>query len=114
VLLVEDSSLVLDALRILLQEHGYAVSTADSIESARNAVAEHPPDIALLDITLPDGDGLELAREWVKEHSTVVIALTGHADEETRSRCLDAGCHDVLVKPVATAELISHLQAVQT
>lgn len=108
---MEDSSLIVDALRLLLEEHGYDVTSADSIESARNAVSNRRPDFALLDVTLPDGDGLELATEWSRAQSTVVLALTGHADEDTRARCLAAGCRAVLIKPVLSAELLRELTA---
>lgn len=112
-MLVEDSSLVVEALRLLLEEHGYEVTAADSIESARTAVAHGRPDFALLDLTLPDGDGLELASEWSRAQSMVVLALTGHADEATRARCLKAGCRAVLIKPVLSAELLRELGAAQ-
>ena len=101
----------MDALRLLLQEHGYEVTTADSLESARNAVAHRRPDFALLDLTLPDGDGLELASEWSRAEAIVALALTGHADEATRARCLAAGCRAVLIKPVLSAELLKELSA---
>lgn len=112
-LLIEDSTLVVDALRLLLEEHGYIVTAADSIESARRAVAQRCPDIVLLDVALPDGDGLELAREWAQSKSTVVLALTGYADEATRARCLEAGCRVVLVKPVPIAEMLHQLDSLQ-
>lgn len=113
VLLIEDSSLVVDALRLLLEEHGYEVTTADSIRSARAAVAQRPPNIVLLDIALPDGDGLELARDWAPTRTMVVIALTGYADEETRAHCLKAGCRAVLVKPVPIADLLHQLDSLK-
>lgn len=103
----------MDALRVLLEEHGYEVTAADSIESARTAVAQRPPDFALLDLTLPDGDGLELASEWSRAQSMVVLALTGHADDATHARCLEAGCRAVLIKPVLSAELLRELNAVR-
>jgi DNA-binding response OmpR family regulator len=106
VLIVEDSSLVGDALRVLFEEHGYDVSVADSLDSGRSAAAAQAPDVILLDVVLPDGDGLELAREWSGRGRTVVLALTGYADMETRTRCLDAGCKAVLVKPVPAGDLL--------
>jgi DNA-binding response OmpR family regulator len=118
VLIVEDSSLVVDALRLLLEEHGYSVAVADSIDSARAATAQRRPHVVLLDLALPDGDGLSLVGEWLGDgcdkEPSVVLALTGHADEQTRRRCLQAGCSDVLVKPVATSELIRRLGATTT
>ncbi|HEX6250400.1 MAG TPA: response regulator [Gemmatimonadaceae bacterium] len=112
-LLVEDSSLVVNALRLLLEQHGYEVTTADSIEAARNAAAHSRPDFALLDLTLPDGDGLDLASEWSRAPAVAVLALTGHADEATRARCMEAGCRAVLVKPVLSADLLTALAAAQ-
>lgn len=105
---------MVDALRILLEEHGYEVTAADSVASARRAVAQHTPDIILLDIALPDGDGLELARDWSETTSAAVLAITGYADEATGVRCLEAGCRAVLVKPVPIAELLRHLDSLQT
>jgi two-component system, OmpR family, KDP operon response regulator KdpE len=112
VLLVEDSSLVVDALRLLLEGNGYTVTVADSLATARNAVSHHMPDVVVLDVALPDGDGLEFVRGWSADTAPAFLALTGHADDETRRRCLEAGCRDVLVKPVSSAELIRHIRAV--
>ena len=113
VLVVEDSALVADALRLLLEEYGYRVTVADSVTTARASVRESPPDVVLLDLALPDGDGFSLAQEWTTGNGPVVIALTGSADEETRTRCLDAGCKFVIVKPVTAADLLEHLALVQ-
>jgi two-component system, OmpR family, KDP operon response regulator KdpE len=112
VLLVDDSSLVVDALRLLLEGHGYTVTVADSLATARSAVAQHVPDVIVLDVGLPDGDGLEFVRDWPADTAPAFLALTGHADQETRNRCLEVGCRDVLVKPVSSAELIRHIHAV--
>lgn len=109
VLVVEDNPLVADALRILLEEYGHEVTTADSLAAARAAIEGSRPDVVLLDMALPDGDGLVLAQEWAAGNGPVVIALTGFADEETRTRCLDAGCKVVLVKPVTAADLLEQL-----
>ena len=111
-LLVEDSALVADALRILLEEYGYQVSLADSLASARASLDASKPDVVLLDVTLPDGDGLSLAREWTAGDGPLVMALTGFADDDTRQRCLDAGCRIVLVKPVSAADLLEQLALV--
>jgi DNA-binding response OmpR family regulator len=62
--------------------------------------------VALLDLTLPDGDGLALVEPLLASGATRIVVLTGHDDRETRQRCLDAGCADVLVKPVSVRDLI--------
>jgi DNA-binding response OmpR family regulator len=100
---------------VLLEEHGYSVAVADSVHSARLAYARFKPQVVLLDVVLPDGDGLLLVREWLNGgdgHRSQVLALTGHADDETRLRCLEAGCRDVLIKPVTSTELIQRIAGV--
>jgi DNA-binding response OmpR family regulator len=61
----------------------------------------------LLDLTLPDGEGLDLVAPLKEAGCKAVVALTGHDDPETRTRCLAAGCADVLVKPVPARQLVA-------
>ena len=109
VLLVEDSELVTSALRILFEETGRRVRVAGSVAAAVAACEEEPPALMLLDLTLPDGDGLGVlgAVRGRPVAPRVTVAMTGHDDDETRRRCLAAGCADVLVKPVPTRELLA-------
>ncbi|MFL5577968.1 MAG: PleD family two-component system response regulator [Gemmatimonadaceae bacterium] len=108
VLLVEDSDLVTAALRVLFEETGRRVRVAPTVAAAIAACAEEPPALMLLDLTLPDGDGLGVLAA-VRERGTaprVTVAMTGHDDDATRARCLAAGCADVLAKPVPVRELL--------
>ena len=112
VLLVEDSVLVTDALRTLLDAMGHRVTVAHNVASAVAACVAEVPHVMLLDLSLPDGSGLDVLAE-VKRRGrmpAVVTAMTGHDDHETRRRCLDAGCGMVLVKPVASRELLRLLE----
>jgi CheY-like chemotaxis protein len=113
VLLVEDSALVVDALSVLLDVAGYAVLAAGSVAAAVDAVRAGGVDALLLDLTLPDGDGLEvlarLGADGTRPPPT--IALTGHDDAATAARCLEAGCAAVLTKPVSSAALLRALGA---
>ena len=108
VLIVEDNDLVTGALRILFEETGRRVTVAHSVAEAIAAGSDDPPDLLLLDLSLPDGDGLEvamsLARSGVSPRATV--ALTGRDDPESLQRCKDAGITAVMVKPVPTNELL--------
>jgi DNA-binding response OmpR family regulator len=108
VLIVDDSPHVTGPLRILFEETGRRVSLAASVAEAVESCANERPDLMLLDVTLPDGDGLEVLAKLAGSSSapTVTVALTGHDDEQTVLRCRAAGCHDVLLKPVPVRELL--------
>ncbi len=107
VLIVEDSFLVVGALRVLLQQTGHRVSAAGSVQAAVDMARRERPDVMLLDLTLPDGSGLDVLEGLsASDHSpTVTVAVTGHDDPRVRERCLLAGCRDVLVKPISALEL---------
>jgi len=108
VLIVEDNELVTGALRILFEETGRRVTVAHSVSEAITASEQDPPDLVLLDLTLPDGDGLDVARalatKGIKTRATV--AITGRDDPDSLRRCTDAGVTAVMVKPVPTRELL--------
>jgi two-component system OmpR family response regulator len=106
ILVVEDNEAVASALRILLESANQRVSTAGSIAEALAVARSDPAALVLLDLTLPDGDGLSLVPALRAAGAGAIVALTGHDDSETRERCLSAGCVDVLVKPVPARELV--------
>lgn len=107
-LIVDDSAAVTGALRILFEETGHDVSVAGSIRDAISVAKSRAVDVMLLDLTLPDGDGLTaLARMRDEEVAPrVTAALTGRAEPEIAARCTAAGCAAVLVKPVPIGELL--------
>ena len=108
-LIVEDNELVTGALRILFEETGKRVTVAHSVADAIKAGEKDPPDLLLLDLSLPDGDGLEVARSLRKlgVQPKATVAITGRDDPASLERCTAAGCTAVLVKPVPTRELLS-------
>jgi DNA-binding response OmpR family regulator len=107
VLVVEDNELVNAAMRILFENADRRVSVAASVADALAVGTTDPAALVLLDLTLPDGDGLALVEPLRSAGCKVIVALTGHDDPETRARCLAAGCADVLVKPVPARELVA-------
>ncbi len=114
VLIVDDSPLVTEALGTLLVAVGYRSAAAHSVGDAIRAARELRPDALLLDLTLPDGDGLDVLRALgdgaaAGGPSPVALALTGHDDPGTAARCRAAGCRAVLTKPVRAAALIGAL-----
>lgn len=108
VLVVEDNELARDALRMLLQVTGHQVSVAGSVAEALTVARHGRPDLLLVDLTLPDGDGLEIVRELVvEENPPTFVALTGHDAREVADRCIAAGCISVIIKPVSSKELLA-------
>jgi DNA-binding response OmpR family regulator len=110
---VEDNALVTSATRILLEDAGFRVSTAGRVSEAQAVCEADPPDAILLDLRLPDGDGLTLLKRLRAEGAApgVVVALTGRDEPDIRARCLRAGCVDVLLKPVDVRALASRIRS---
>ena len=108
VLIVEDDANAADALRILFSETGHRVSLAYSARRAVQVATDDPPDLVLLDLTLPDGDGLDVIDRLRADGVRLgtVIALTGHDHPSVKAECLAHGCAEVLTKPVPIRELL--------
>ena len=108
VLIVEDNELARDAWRLLLQATGHRISTAGTVKEALQEARAGRPDLVVLDLTLPDGDGLSVIPQLVvEENPPIFVALTGHDTREIADRCRAAGCASVLVKPVTSKELLA-------
>lgn len=106
VLVVDDNDALADNLRELLEDAGYSVEIADSCAAARRE-PRTPYDVALVDVVLPDGDGLVLARELRDQREDAeVVLLTGHASVESAVAAVQAGARAYLVKPCAPPELL--------
>ena len=107
-LIVEDNELVTGALRILFESTGRRVTIAHSVADAVEKGRLDPPDLVLLDLTLPDGDGLEVAASLAASGVSprAMVALTGRDDPESLARCAAAGVTAVMVKPVPAKELL--------
>ena len=108
VLIVEDSHDVSTAYKILFEARGYRASTAATVAAAVDVALNDPVDLMLLDLTLPDGNGLQVL-EALREGCKLprrAVALTGHDEIEIRELCLGAGCAEVLLKPVPPRELL--------
>ncbi len=108
ILLVEDSPMISGALKMLLEAGGFDVTLAATAAEAAAWAGSSPPAVMLLDVGLPDGDGLDVIGALASRglRPTVTYAMTGHSDEVTRARCISAGCDDVLIKPVPVQLLL--------
>lgn len=112
ILCVEDNPQNMRLVRKMLNSAGYQVIEAEDGESGYNAVLEMRPDLVLMDVNLPDIDGLQVtsAIKAKPEYSAIpIIALTANAMHGDRERCLEAGCDGYVPKPVTKNELLSNV-----
>ena len=110
VLVVEDELPVRRFLRAALSSHGYRVVEAGGVREAEQLAPSHNPDVFLLDLGLPDGDGIDLARrlrEWTR---APIVVLSARGREEDKVNALDAGADDYLTKPFGVNELLARLR----
>ena len=109
VLVVEDSPRVARGLEVALRMRGYEVMCAGTVA---DALAAPRPDLVLLDLKLPDGDGLDICREFRRDSDVAIIAVTARGEERERVDGLRAGADDCVVKPFGVAELTARIDAV--
>jgi two-component system response regulator RegX3 len=112
VLLVEDESSIAEPFARALEREGFHPIVAPTAARARELFAQRRPNIVLLDLTLPDGDGRELCREWRRESQTPIIMLTARGTETDRVVGLELGADDYVVKPFSAAEVAARIRAV--
>lgn len=112
VLLVEDDKTIAMGLEYSLRQEGYGVVTAFSAAQAKKAVQETPFDIAILDLSLPDGSGYDICKQIKASGDRPVVFLTACDDEVNVVMGLDMGADDYITKPFRIRELMSRLRTV--
>jgi two-component system, OmpR family, KDP operon response regulator KdpE len=112
VLAVDDEPQILRALGINLRARHYEVHTAGSGAQALEVAAKHPPDLVLLDLGLPDMDGVDVIRGLRGWTAAPVIVLSGRSDSADKVDALDAGADDYVTKPFGMDELLARMRAV--
>ncbi|MFT3853934.1 MAG: response regulator transcription factor [Ilumatobacteraceae bacterium] len=112
VLVVEDDELIASSLARVLRGRGHRVDLASTVAGATASIAAAPPDLVLLDLGLPDGDGREVCELVVHRHPHVpVVVLTARGDEVNVVDGLEMGAVDYVVKPFRLAELLARIDA---
>ncbi|ART78460.1 response regulator YycF [Sutcliffiella horikoshii] len=111
ILVVDDEKPIADILKFNLQKEGYEVYCAYDGEEAVNKVEEVRPDLILLDIMLPQRDGMEVCREVRKKYEMPIIMLTAKDSEIDKVLGLELGADDYVTKPFSTRELIARVKA---
>ncbi len=110
ILVVDDEKLIRQYLEALLTEEGYHVILADTAVAARKAAIQHAPDAAILDLRLPDGDGMTLLKEFLEaDPDMATLMLSAHGDIETAVEAVKLGAYTFLEKPPKTEVLLSTL-----
>jgi len=112
VLVIDDEPQIVRALRINLRVRQYEVHSAGTASEALEIAARHPPDLVILDLGLPDLDGVEVIhglRGWT---DAPIIVLSGRADSTDKVEALDAGADDYVTKPFGMDELLARMRAV--
>ena len=110
VLVVEDDREIRAMMQSSLSVEGFDVQTAVSLSEARALLKHSRPDVIVLDLGLPDGDGVELVHELRKQHSTPVIVVSARHQEAQKIALLDAGADDYLTKPFSVGELLARIR----
>ena len=112
ILVVDDENDIRGLVREILSEEGYAVETAGTAAEARAACARQAPDLVLLDIWMPDTDGISLLREWQQSQALTapVVMMSGHGTVETAVEATRLGAVDYVEKPLSLAKLLRTVQ----
>jgi two-component system KDP operon response regulator KdpE len=110
VLLVEDDREIRALVQSALALEGFEVQTAVSLREAQALVQHSPPELIVLDLGLPDGEGLELVREVRRLSSLPIVVISARHQEAQKIALLDAGADDYLTKPFSVAELLARMR----
>jgi len=111
ILIVEDEANIRRFVRLTLAAEGYEVFEAATLQRGLIEAGTRRPDVLVLDLGLPDGDGIDLIRDLRAWASTPVIVLSARSDEADKIAALDAGADDYLVKPFGAGELLARVRA---
>lgn len=110
ILLVEDEKNICDFISTSLSAQDYRISTAHTGKEALPIITSQCPDLILLDLGLPDIDGMEIIRQVRTWSSVPIIVLSARTQEQEKVRALDLGADDYLTKPIGTSELLARIR----
>ena len=111
ILLVEDEANIRNMVSTLLENAGYQAIQARNCAEARTMMDSHKPDLIILDLGLPDGDGLTILKALREKDLTPVIVLSARSDESDKVQALDLGANDYVTKPFGPAEFLARVRS---
>jgi two-component system KDP operon response regulator KdpE len=112
VLVCDDEPHIVRALKIVLREAGFEALAAESVADALHVATLQRPDAAIVDLVLPDGDGVDVCRGLREWSRMPILVLSAVGDEEHKVRALEAGADDYVTKPFSPRELVARLRAI--
>lgn len=112
ILLVEDNLSIADGLKFSFEKSNYKLEYSLTIKAAKEYLKEKKPDLIILDVTLPDGNGFELYKSIIKDKKIPTIFLTAKDDENDIVKGLEIGAEDYITKPFSTKELLARVNKV--
>jgi two-component system, OmpR family, KDP operon response regulator KdpE len=111
VLVCDDEPQILRALKVILREAGFEAIGVETASEALDAAALRSPDAAIIDLVLPDGDGVEVCAQLRSWSEMPILVLSAIGEEEQKVRALEAGADDYVTKPFGPRELVARLRA---
>ena len=110
ILVIEDENNIRTFIGTMLETNGYQMLSAETCSMGRTMFLSHNPDLVILDLGLPDGDGEELIRSIRQRSATPIIVLSARTGENDKVNALDLGANDYVTKPFGTAELLARVR----
>ena len=111
ILVIEDEANINNLLKALLETSGYQVITAKNCKNGQTLFTSHRPDLLILDLGLPDRDGMTFLEEIRKESLTPVIVVSARNEDKDKVDALDLGANDYVTKPFSSAELVARVRS---
>ena len=111
ILVIEDEENINNLLKALLETNGYQIITAKNCGNGQMLFASHRPDLVILDLGLPDFDGMTFLKEVRKDSLTPIIILSARTEDSDKVDALDIGANDYITKPFSSAELVARVRS---
>jgi len=112
ILLIEDNESIKKGLKFSFEENNYEIDDTNNVESSIKYLNKNTPDLIILDVTLPDGNGFDLYKEIIKEKQIPTLFLTAMDDENDVVKGLELGAEDYITKPFSTKELLIRVKKI--
>ena len=112
ILLIEDTESIIKGLSYSLSKNNYSLTSKTNVKDAKEYIESNSPDLILLDITLPDGNGFDLFNDVIKGKNIPTIFLTAMDEEDNIVKGLDLGAEDYITKPFSTKELLARINRI--